>query len=151
MSQAFEFTPVGYVVSPIEDIAYDNWEEVISTITLLPEYQPGLEGLGQFSHAFILTYLDQAKYQPEIHLQKHPLGRTTLPLIGVFARRAKERPNPIGLTVVKLARVGTHDLEVQGLDAVNGTPVLDIKPYMPRYDSVENAVIPQWVQKLMNG
>lgn len=149
MNQAITFSPIGYVVSSAEDIAKENWEEAISRITLLPEYHSGLEGLELFSHAFILTYLHKAKYRSEEHLKKHPRGLASMPLVGLFARRAKERPNPIGITVVKLIRVGTDDLEVQGLDAINGTPVLDIKPYFPQHDSVENAVIPKWIDELM--
>ena len=145
MDEHIEMTPIGYVVSPVEDMDEDNYGEVISRITILPEYRDGLDGLELFSHVFIMIYLHKAKYQPEIHLKKHPYGLASLPLVGVFARRAKERPNSIGLTVVKVIRVGTNELEVQGLDAINGTPVLDIKPYLPQYDSVENAVIPQWM------
>lgn len=151
MNNAVAFSPVGYVVSSVEEPVDANWEEIVSKIVLHPEYYGGLEGLEQFSHAFILTYLDRAMYQPEAHLQRHPRGLASLPLVGIFARRAKERPNPIGITVVKVIRVGTQELEIQGLDAINGTPVLDIKPYFPKHDSIENAEIPQWIHELMKG
>lgn len=148
MDKPIELTPIGYVVSPVEDIVDENYGEVISRITVLPEYCDGLEGLELFSHAFVMTYLHKAEYQPELHLKKRPRGLASMPLVGVFARRAKERPNSIGITVVKVIRVETHDLEVQGLDVVNGTPVLDIKPYFPQHDSVESAVIPKWIDEL---
>ncbi len=149
MEKTVTLSPVGYVVSSVSEPVDADWEKMVSKITLLPEYHGGLLGLESFSHAFVLTHLDRAKYQPEAHLQRHPRGIASLPLVGIFARRAKERPNPIGITVVKLIRVGRHDLEVQGLDAINGTPVLDIKPYFPMYDSVGDAVIPQWITDLM--
>lgn len=151
MNKHIEMIPIGYVASSIEDIAHENYAELVSMITILPEYSEGLKGLELFSHAFIMTYLHKAKYQSEIHLKKHPRRLASMPLVGLFARRAKERPNPIGLTVVRVIRVGAQELEVKGLDAVDGTPVLDIKPYFPKHDSVENAVIPQWIAEIDEG
>ena len=72
-----------------------------------------------------------------------------MPLLEIFLQRAKDRPNPIGITAVRIIRTGTDYLEVQRLDAINGTPVLDIKPYYPLCDRIENPRIPQWVAKLM--
>ena len=74
-----------------------------------------------------------------------------MPLVGIFSQRAKDRPNSIGITAVKIIRVGTDYLEVQGLDAVDGTPVLDIKPYYPVYDRVDDSKTPEWVNELMKG
>ena len=72
-----------------------------------------------------------------------------MPKVGIFSQRSKDRPNPIGVTTVKLITVRDGCIEVQGLDAINGTPVLDIKPYDPHYDKVESPTIPPWVNKLM--
>ena len=72
-----------------------------------------------------------------------------MPLLEIFSQRAKDRPNPIGITAVRLIRAAMDHLDVQGLDAINGTPVLDIKPYYPLCDRIENPRIPQWVAKLM--
>ena len=72
-----------------------------------------------------------------------------MPLTGIFAQRVKDRPNPIGLTTVKLLAVGKNWLDVNGLDAINGTPVLDIKPYFPTFDRPEEFFTPPWVEKLM--
>ncbi len=129
----------------------EQLESVVSKIILLPEYHGGLEGLGDFSHAYILTYLHQTGYQPERHLQRRPRGLASLPMVGIFARRAKERPNQIGLTVVKVVRVAADELEVQGLDAIDGTPVLDIKPYFPYFDSRSNAEVPAWTKTCSPG
>jgi tRNA (Thr-GGU) A37 N-methylase len=72
-----------------------------------------------------------------------------MPEVGLFAQRARHRPNPIGVTAVKLLRRDKNRLFVEGLDAINGTPVLDVKPYVPAYDTVEAARIPEWVTRLM--
>ena len=70
-------------------------------------------------------------------------------MIGIFAQRAKHRPNPIGVTAVSLVGIRDNVIEVRGLDAIDGTPVLDIKPYYPAYDKVAQAHVPEWVTRLM--
>ncbi len=72
-----------------------------------------------------------------------------MPEVGIFAQRAKDRPNPIGITAVKIVTVGSGYLEVKGLDAINGTLILDIKPYYPQYDLINDAKVPEWVERLM--
>ena len=72
-----------------------------------------------------------------------------MPQVGIFSQRVKDRPNPIGVTAVKIISVGDDYLEVQGLDAINDTPVLDIKPYYPQYDKIEHSIVPEWVNRLM--
>lgn len=69
--------------------------------------------------------------------------------VGIFSQRAKDRLNPVGVTAVKIIRVGDDYLDVRGLDAVDGTPVLDIKPYYPQYDKMEACIVPEWVDRLM--
>jgi tRNA-Thr(GGU) m(6)t(6)A37 methyltransferase TsaA len=80
-------------------------------------------------------------------LKVHPRGRMDMPLLGVFATRTNMRPNPIGLTLVELLKVEGKTLTVRGLDAFNGTPILDIKPFDP-WDMVEKARVPDWWIKL---
>lgn len=70
-------------------------------------------------------------------------------MVGIFSQRAKDRPNPIGVTVVKIIDVSKDYLLVESLEAINGTPVLDIKPYYPHYDKVADVVVPEWVNRLM--
>ena len=82
-------------------------------------------------------------------LKVHPRGRIDLPFVGVFATRTNLRPNPIGLTLVELVKVESNVLIVRGLDAFNGTPVLDIKPY-DYWDMAKNAKVPTWWIKLEN-
>lgn len=140
--------PVGYVLNQVLEKKDTSWGEELSLIELQKEYRDGLTGLEDFSHAIILYHLDQAEYKSERHLQRRPQNREDMPLRGIFAQRAKDRPNAIGMTAVEVVAVGKGTLMVKGLDAVDGTPVLDIKPYYPVYDQKE-ACVPEWVTRLM--
>jgi len=144
-----KLTPIGFVSSPITKQTDENWGRIISRIVLQPGYIGALYGLEEFSHAIIITYLHQAKYEKEKHLQRRPRGLESMPKIGIFSQRAKDRPNPIGITAVKIVNVGDNYLEVQGLDAIDYTPVLDIKPYYPHYDKIDASEVPEWVNRLM--
>ena len=140
--------PVGRVQNQVADRKDHAWGTDISSIVLDEPYVSGLKGLEDFSHAIILFYLDQARYDREKHLQRRPQNRDDMPLTGIFAQRAKDRPNRIGMTTVEILSVTEDALVVKGLDAVDGTPVLDIKPYYPAYDKRE-ATVPEWVDRLM--
>ena len=144
-----ELNPIGYVVSPVSEKVDENWGGVISRILLQPEYAGTLLGLRDFTHAIIITYLHQAHYEKEKHMQRRPRDLESMPKVGIFSQRAKDRPNPIGITAVKIIDAGDDYLEIQGLDAINDTPVLDIKPYFPQYDKVDASVVPEWVNRLM--
>ena len=144
-----KLTPIGSVSSPVTEQTDENWGHIISRIVLQPEYIGALSGLADFSHAIIITYLHQSKYEKEEHLQRRPRGLEDMPKIGIFSQRAKDRPNPIGVTAVKIVSVGDDYLEVQGLDAIDQTPVLDIKPYYPHYDKIDASEVPEWVNRLM--
>ena len=141
-------TPIGVVRNEAEERKDVSWGDDISSSVLDELYAPGLEGLDGFSHAIILFYLDQAKFDREKHLQRRPRNRDDMPLAGIFAQRGKDRPNRIGITSVKIVSVSEGSLVVKGLDAVDGTPVLDIKPYYPAYDK-RDASVPAWVDRLM--
>lgn len=147
--EEIKLTPIGFVSSPVTEQINENWGQVTSRILLQPEYIGALSGLGDFSHAIIITYLHQAHYEKEKHLQRRPRGLQSMPKVGIFSQRAKYRPNPIGVTAVKIISVGDSYVEVQGLDAINETPVLDIKPYYPHYDRVDSPKVPEWVNRLM--
>jgi tRNA-Thr(GGU) m(6)t(6)A37 methyltransferase TsaA len=144
-----QLKPVGFISSPVTEQTDENWGEVISRVFLQPEYIGALSGLEDFSHAIIITYLHQAKYEKEKHLQRRPRGLESMPKVGIFSQRAKDRPNAIGVTTVKIITVGSDFIEVQGLDAINGTPVLDVKPYYPQYDKIDSPKTPEWVGRLM--
>lgn len=140
--------PVGRVKNHVTGRKDTSWGEDISSVVLDEPYISGLKGLEGFSHAIILFYLDQAHYQKEKHLQRRPQNRDDMPLVGIFSQRGKNRPNQIGMTSVKIMAVTDDTLVVKGLDAVDGTPVLDIKPYYPAYDR-KDATVPEWVDRLM--
>jgi len=144
-----EFDSIGQVSNTVEMQKDDSWGENISTIKLEAPYRDGLIGLSEFSHVLVIYYLDQAHFGVDTHLMRRPRNREDMPLVGIFAQRAKDRPNPIGVTAVELISAEHGELVVKGLDAIDGTPVLDIKPYFPQYDVRENVITPEWVARLM--
>ena len=145
-----EFVIIGEVKSPVTEAVDMNWGAVISEIVLKPEFAPGLLGLSDFSHAMILTFLHEAKYVPEVHLRRHPQERQDMPFLGIFAQRARHRPNRIGVTACEIVEVTESRVKVRALDAINGTPVIDVKPYVPVYDR-KDATIPEWMENIMKG
>jgi tRNA (adenine37-N6)-methyltransferase len=149
MSEPIMLKPIGIVESPVKDPVDENWGTVISRVILRPEYASGLLGLSDFSHVIVVTYLHKASFDPARHLQRRPRGLENMPRVGILSQRAKDRPNPLGVTAVKLLAVGENHVTVQGLDAIDGTPVIDIKPYYPQYDRIDSAVVPAWVEELM--
>ncbi len=124
---------------------------MVSEVHLNEEYAAGLRGLEEFSHAVVVVYLHRAEFDPEAHLRRRPQGRDDMPCVGIFAQRARHRPNPIGITAVEIVGVERNVLTVRGLDAIDGTPVLDVRPYFPAYDRVDAASVPDWVHRLMEG
>ncbi len=141
--------PVGYVENGIKNKKDDSWGEDISSIVLEEEYYGGLKGLEDFSHIIVVYYLDKAVYEKEKHLQRRPRNREDMPLIGIFSQRGKDRPNTIGVSSVQIISVEDQYITVKGLDAIDGTPVLDIKPYYPVFDK-KDASVPEWVNRLMD-
>jgi tRNA-Thr(GGU) m(6)t(6)A37 methyltransferase TsaA len=139
-------SPVGYVKTvAIGDEVKDK--ALISQIIVREELIDGLNGIGDYSHLFVIFYLNQVTDDQRRILRTHPRGRIDLPLTGFFAVRTMLRPNPIGLTVVELVGVDSNVLTVKGLDAFDGTPVLDVKPY-DQWDVVEDPEVPGWWLKL---
>jgi len=145
-------TPIGVVKCPVTEMSQGNWAQVESEIRLDPQYAPGLQGLDGFSHVVVVFYLDRATgFDPAKQLLRRPRGMENMHEVGVFAQRTKYRPNPIGVASVELLAVRDNVVVVRGLDALDGTPVLDLKPYMPVFDSVVDARMPDWVEHVMKG
>ena len=140
--------PIGLVKSPVKEGIDQSWGQIIAEIHLDKELRSGLKGLEDFTHAIIIFYMHKASVNLKTDLIRKPQGRPDMPLIGIFAQRAKHRPNPIGITTVKILSVKNGILRVKGLDAINNTPVLDIKPYFPPFDK-SNEITPEWVDELM--
>lgn len=143
--------PIGFVYSSVTERMDENWGEVKSKIILESEFTGALLGLELFSHAIIVTYLHEADFEKDKHLQRRPRNLETMPMTGILSQRAKNRPNPIGVTAVEILSVGDDYLKIKGLDAIDKTPILDIKPYYPHYDKVDKSKVPEWVDRLMNG
>jgi len=139
--------PIGWVRNEINAPMRDGWENVVSDIELDPGLAPATDGLAEFSHVIIVFWIHQVSEWTGEPLKIHPRGRQDLPLVGLFATRSPRRPNAIGLSVVPLLECHANVLKVKGLDAINGTPVLDVKPYTPR-DLVSKAVWPNWIKQL---
>ena len=136
-------TPIGVVKSPVSLMSQGNWANVESEIHLDPQYAAGLQGLDGFSHLMVVFYLHQATgFDPAKQLLRRPRGMESMHEVGVFAQRTKYRPNPIGVSSVELRAIKGNVIVVRGLDALDGTPVLDIKPYMPVLDCVTGARTP---------
>lgn len=152
---SISMNPVGVVRNSVRTPQDDVWGGLVSTITLdrdrfTPESLAGLEG---FSHVEVL-YLFHLVPEAEIQMAaRHPRGRTDWPLVGIFAQRGKDRPNRIGSTVCRLLQVRAEELclDVESLDAIDGTPVLDIKPYMSEFAPREPVRQPAWASELMAG
>lgn len=130
---------IGYVRNEVRKPSPRGWEKVESRIELLPEHEARLRGIERYSHIIVVFYLDIAEDAPE---KPDQLTLESGQTYGILATRSQLRPNHLGVSAVPLlAREGLV-LKVRGLDAVDGTPVLDIKPYLPAYDAIEDARIP---------
>ncbi len=139
-----EVKPIGFVKreSSEEDVKEKN---LVSRIVLKKSLSRALDGIEDFSHVFVIFWMHRIA-DTETALKIHPRGRADLPLVGVFATRAPNRPNPIGLTLVELVKRRGGTLWVKGLDAFDGTPVLDIKPY-DKWDAALSVRVPKWLKK----
>ncbi len=142
--------PVAHIHSLRRTLDDDNWGGIVSEIILdgsLPA--ESLEGIETFSHVEILFYFDQVADAGDIPMARHPRGNRNWPKVGVFAQRNKDRPNHIGLTIVRIIKRDGRSLFVEGLDATDGTPVLDIKPVMVEFLPREPIRQPDWSHDLM--
>ena len=144
--------PIGVVRNRVKEPMSHGWEEVRSRIVLRRELAEALLGLDGYSHINVLFWPHQVP--DEVRGSKprlHPLDDPANPLQGVLATRSQIRFNPILASVVPLLDVKGNVLHVQGLDAVDGSPVLDVKPYIPHHDSIPEAKVPQWVTERVQG
>jgi tRNA-Thr(GGU) m(6)t(6)A37 methyltransferase TsaA len=140
-----ELRPIGHVVT---DASHEELRHrtVVSKIVIDRRFTGGLKGVEGFSHLYVLFLLHEVPKWSG-NLTVHPRGRIDIRKTGVFATRSPHRPNPIALTLVKLLSKKGRVLTVKGLDAYNGTPVLDLKPY-DRLDITQNFRVPLWWKKL---
>lgn len=122
----------------------------ISEIIIDKELEDLLEGIEEFSHILVLYWAHKIPENKRSLSKVHPMGRKDLPLVGIFATCSPVRPNPILVTAVRLLDRQGNILKVKGLDAIDETPVLDLKPYNPRFFKVEDLILSPWMDKIMN-
>jgi len=141
-------SPIGVVRSEVREKQQPgfDWWSIVSEICIDSELTEGLDGLEEFSHLVVIYWMHLAADKDKMAIKVQPRGRHNLPPVGVFASRSPYRPNPLGKSTVKLLERRGNILKVTGLDALDGTPVLDIKPYIPDYDSVSKATAPPWTK-----
>ena len=143
------FSPIGVVQNAVKESQMYGWERVESRIVVRQELTDALDGLEDYSHLIVLFWIHRVPEEERGATRIRPMGDPTLPLLGVFATRTQLRPNPIGVSIVPLLGRKGNVLRVRGLDAIDGTPVLDVKPYIPHYDSVPQATIPAWAGEVV--
>lgn len=146
----FEILPIGKVMSTRAVAEDDNWDAETSTIELLPPFgERSMIGLNSFSHCIVVYVFDKAQWD-ESRMSRHPRGNQEWPEVGIFAQRAKDRPNRLGVTVCRILGVDGPVLRVAGLDAIDGTPVVDIKPWMNEFGPRGAITQPEWATELMS-
>lgn len=143
--------PVARVVGGRADVVDDGWGSVLAVIRLdggrfTPE---ALSGLEEFSHLEVVFHFDRVAPDRVESGARHPRGNRSWPLVGIFAQRGKNRPNRLGVSRCRLVKVDGLDIHVAGLDAVDGSPVLDIKPYMAEFGPTGEVRQPAWSAEIM--
>ena len=136
--------PIGAVRNDERDPARVDWSEVESAIRLRVGLGEALLGLDGYSHVIVIGWLDRVPAELRARSRAHPAGDERLPLQGALALRGGARPNPLSFTVCRLLAVEGDSVRVRGLDLIDGTPVLDLKPYVSFYDAPPEATIPRW-------
>ena len=149
----FTLTPIGHVRGGRADAVDDDWGASRANLDLDPDqFNPdALAGLTDFSHAEVIFLFDKVPDEKIETGARHPRNRADWPLVGIFAQRGKNRPNRLGLTTCRIVGVDGRTVEVEGLDAIDGTPILDIKPVMAEFLPRGAIRQPDWSHELMQG
>ena len=143
---------IGRVSSSRTEAIDDDWGGITATITLLQPFGPdAFVGLDEFSHLEVIYLFDRVDPDTVNRGARIPRNNPAWPAVGIFAQRAKDRPNRIGLSTCELVAVDGAAIVVRGLDAIDGTPVLDIKPYMLEFGPRDDVRQPPWSHELMRG
>jgi tRNA-Thr(GGU) m(6)t(6)A37 methyltransferase TsaA len=145
--------PVGHVRSPRTEPVDDDWGEVIATISLDGGRfsADALWGLDAFSHLEVVYFFHLVEEEAEETSARRPRGNPDWPEVGIFAQRAKSRPNRLGVSTCEILVVEGLEITVKALDAIDGTPVLDLKPYMSEFAPRAEVRQPVWSRQLMAG
>jgi tRNA-Thr(GGU) m(6)t(6)A37 methyltransferase TsaA len=152
MKMTILMEPIGTVRSSRGDVRDDGWDQEQAHIELDARFgADALAGLDTFSHVEILFHMNRVEPAKIETGARHPRNNRDWPAVGIFAQRGKNRPNQIGTTVCRVLRVEGTRLYVEGLDAVDGTPVLDIKPWVRQFGPRGDEKQPAWMDALMGG
>ncbi|NQV43064.1 MAG: SAM-dependent methyltransferase [Candidatus Marinimicrobia bacterium] len=147
--EKIEFAPIAYVSNDRDHLEDDDWGDVVSKIRLRDDLSPELlRGLDTFSHVEVIFVFHRIPAKKEVPDSRHPRNNSAWPKLGLLAQRSSYHPNPIGLGTAKILRVDGRVLTVEGLDAVDGSPILDIKPIFQEFLPVDTNQ-PQWVSELL--
>ncbi len=146
----YTIEPVAFVSAPRTTPEDDDWGGQVAEIRLAPGMDPSsLQGLDAFSHVEILFVFHGVDPTKVVTGARHPRNEPAWPAVGIFAQRAKNRPNRIGSTICRVLEVDGGTLRVLELDAIDGTPVVDIKPVMQEFLPRTEVIQPSWVSELM--
>lgn len=143
--------PIGTVHSTRKKAEDDNWdtEKVYVELDTTQFSAEALAGISDFSHVEIIFHMDQVDPNKIEKTARHPRNNIDWPKVGIFAQRGKNRPNQIGTTICKVLKAEGAKLHVEGLDAIDGSPVLDIKPWVSEFAPRGSVFQPQWISELM--
>ena len=126
---------------------HQRTKKMISEVVIDPSLDGILDGIEEFSHILVLYWPHKIPEKERSLRQVHPMGRKDIPLKGIYATRSPARPNPVLVSVVRLVERRANVLRVEGLEALDGSPVIDIKPFTGLYDAPKNATYPEWLKK----
>jgi tRNA (adenine37-N6)-methyltransferase len=142
--------PIGFVVGGRAEAFDDDWDSVVAAIVLTERFTPeSLAGLDAFSHVEVVYHFHGVTEDDVVVTARHPRGRTDWPKVGIFSQRGRARPNRLGVSVCRLLEVEGTRLVVRGLDAIDGTPVLDVKPVMKGFAARGEVQEPAWAGEIM--
>ena len=166
-TEEFVIRPVGYVKSDITEINFrpdvevdpetrkqqvkahrEQVKNTVSELVIKPEFEELLDGIDAFSHIVILFWPHKLEEDRRKLTKVHPMGRKDLPQQGIFATRSPARPNPILVSSVQLLERSGNILRVKGFEALDQTPIIDIKPVTRHYEGVENPTVPDWIKQI---
>lgn len=137
--------PIGFAKNQ-EHKHVGGWAGVVTDLVIEKQYEDALLGLDDYSHLLVIYWMHEVSTCEMRHVPQGKVG--VVPEVGIFSCRCPQRPNPLGLSTVKVLGIENNIITVEGLDVVNGTPILDLKPYTPQYDAVADAKVPAWVNQL---
>ena len=143
--EEIKFKPIGFARNDEKEPRFGSFSDKITEVVVDEKFTDALTGIEDYSHVIIVYWMDKVKGHVITH---RPQGNPEVPIIGIFSCRCPSRPNPIAMTTVKLVGHEGNIIKVKGLDILDGTPIIDIKPYWPVYDYIEDGIIPDWVNKL---